>query len=197
MYDEQGLPGRKGRGATILRTMLNMPAGFLLVLWGWAQGLNFFRFFLVRSFMFSFTTVKILEYLTNGLILCVFLYTVYYLWMHKQWHSQIIFKNVLTVWIGWFLSMVLTNLMLNNVMHTVVFELQHAIFMLLTAIAFLITGKLIDSPWMYRGGILMVVLAFAASYVSLKYQMGLEALGWFVAFAFAGHKMHSFNQQKA
>jgi hypothetical protein len=178
-----------------LQKLLNQPAELLLLLWGWAQFLNFFRYYVVRTFMFSFATVKFVQYLTNGIVLLVFAFTVYYLWKHKKWHRQKVFKQLIAVWIVWFLSMVMTNLMLNNVLHTVVFELQHALFMLLTSAAILVTGMLIENKWLLWGGFLFAVLAFSASYFSLKYQMAFEAVGWLVALAIPGHLKFPFKRR--
>lgn len=176
-------------GGTFMNRLLAQPAGFLLVLWGWVQFLSYFRYFLVRAVSFSFATCKTLEYLTNGLSLLVLLFTLYYLWEHRAWFKKPAVKTIATIWIALLLSMVFTNLIQQNVLHHIVFELQHALFMLLTALAILITGSLIRNRWMVVGGVVFALLAFGASYFELKNQMVLEAIGWAVGFIIPGHLM--------
>lgn len=176
-------------GGKFRKKLLAQPASLLVVLWGWVQFLSYFRYFLVRAVSLSFATCKTLEYFTNGLSLLVLLFTLYYLWEHRAWFKKPEVKTIATIWIGLLLSMVFTNLIQQNVLHHVVFELQHALFMLLTAFAILVTGSLIRNRWMFAGGILFVLLAFGASYLPLKHQMLLEAIGWLVAFVVPGHFM--------
>lgn len=176
-------------GGTFMKRSLAQPASLLLILWGWVQFLSYFRYFLVRAVSLSYLTCKTLEYLTNGLSLLVLLFTLNYLWVHRAWFKKPAVKTIATIWVGLFLSMVLTNLIMQNVLHHVVFELQHALFMLLTALAILITGSLIRNRWMVAGGVVFALLAFGASYLSLKNQMLLESIGWLVGFVIPGHLM--------
>lgn len=176
-------------GGTFMRKLLAQPPSFLLVLWGWVQFLGYMRYYLVRMVSLSFVTCKTLEYLTNGLSLLALLFTLYYLYVHRAWFKKPEVKTVFTIWIALFLSMVFTNLIMHNVLHHIVFELQHSLFMLLTAIAILITGSLIKNRWMFIGGILFTLLAFGSSYFVLKNQMLLEAIGWMVGFIIPGHLM--------
>jgi len=174
-------------GGKLMKKLLAQPASLLLVLWGWTQFLSYFRYFFVRAVSLSFVTCKTLEYLTNGLSLLVLLFTLYYLWVHRAWFKKPEVKTIATIWIGLLLSMVFINLIQQNVLHHIVFELQHALFMLLTAVAILVTGSLIRNRWMFVGGVIFVILAFGASYMSLKNQMLLEAIGWVVGFVIPGH----------
>jgi len=176
-------------GGTFMKKLLAQPAGLLVVLWGWVQFLGYLRYYSVRAISLSFATCKTLEYLTNGLMVLVLLFTLYYLYVHRVWFKKPEVKTMLTIWIALFLSMVFTNLIMHNVLHHIVFELQHSLFMLLTAVAILITGSLIKNRWMFIGGILFALLAFGSSYFVLKYQMLLEAIGWMVGFIIPGHLM--------
>jgi hypothetical protein len=176
-------------GGKFMKKLLAQPASFLLVLWGWAQFLGYFRFFFVRIVPLSFATCKTLEYLTNGLLLLVLLFTLNYLWVHRVWFKKPEVKTLATIWTVLFFSMVFTNVIQQNVLHHVVFELQHALFMLMTGVAILLTGSLLRNRWMLVGGILFALLAFGASYLVLKNQMLLEAIGWMVGFVIPGHRM--------
>ncbi len=189
MDQNKDLWGNQTFGGKFMKKLLAQPASFLVVLWGWAQFLGYFRFFFVRIVPFSFAVTKTLEYVTNGLLLVVFLFTVNYLWVHRAWFKKPEVKIVYTIWITLVVSMVFVNVMQQNVLHHVVFELQHALFMLMTGVAILLTGSVIHSKWMLLGGILFALLAFGASYFSLKNQMLFEAIGWLVAFVIPGHLM--------
>ncbi|HET9571852.1 MAG TPA: hypothetical protein VFP20_10640 [Bacteroidales bacterium] len=176
-------------GGRFMKKLLAQPAGFLVVLWGWSQFLGFMRYYLVRLIPLSFATCKTLEYFTNGLGILVFLFTLNYLYVHRVRLKRPEVKTLLTIWIGLFLTMVFTNVIMQNVLHHVVFELQHSLFMLLTALAIVITGSLIKNRWMWIGGLLFALLAFGSSYLVLKNQMLLEAIGWLVGFVIPGHLM--------
>jgi len=170
-----------------MKKLMAQPAGILVVLWGWAQFLNYFRYYFVRQFSFSFITCKTLEYLTNGLMVLALLYTLNYLYVHRILLKQQVTKSLLTIWIGWLMVLVFINLIQHNVMGHIVFEMQHTLFMLLTAYAILTTGSMIRSRWMWIGGVLFALLALGASYTTLKNQMALEAIGWMVGFVIPGH----------
>lgn len=189
MDQNKDLWGSQTFGGELMKKLLAQPAGFLVVLWGWVQFLGYFRFFFVRVVPFSFAVTKTMEYVTNGLLLVVFLFTVNYLWVHRVWFKNPDVKTIAVVWLALILSMVFTNLIQMNVLHHVVFELQHALFMLMTGVAILITGRLVRSKWMVAGGIVFALLAFGASYLPLKHQMGLEAIGWLVGLIVPGHVM--------
>jgi len=53
----------------------------------------------------------------------------------------------------------------------------------------LITGSLLRNRWLFIGGVVFALLAFGASYLPLKNQMMLEAIGWLVGFVIPGHIM--------
>ncbi len=189
MEQNKDLWGSQTFGGDFMKKLLAQPASFLVVLWGWAQFLGYFRFFFVRIVPLSFAVTKTLEYVTNGLLLLVVLFSINYLWVHRAWFKKHEVKTIATIWLTLVCSMVLVNVMQMNVLHHVVFELQHALFMLLTGIAILLTGSVIRNKWMLVGGIFFALLAFAASYFALKNQMLLEGIGWLVAFVIPGHVM--------
>lgn len=185
----EDLWGSQTFGGEFMRKMMALPASILLVLWGWVQFLGYFRFFFVRLIPLSFATTKVLMYVTNGLSLIVFLFTANYFWVHRSKFKQPEVKTLALVWVTLFFAMVFTNLIQQNVLHHVVFELQHALFMMMTGVAILLTGRLLRDRWMLYGGIVFVLLAFGASYFALKHQMLFEAIGWLVGFVIPGHLM--------
>lgn len=189
MDQKNELWGSQTFGGDFMKKLMAQPASILLVLWGWTQFLGYFRFFMVRILSLSFATTKTLEYITNGLTIIVLLYTIKYLWGHRIWFKKPEVQTITIVWIALFFSMVSINLIQQNVLHHVVFELQHALFMLITGLAILLTGSLIRSNWMLIGGIIFALLAYGASFLVLKNQMILEAIGWLVGFVLPGHVM--------
>jgi hypothetical protein len=179
--------GPQSTGADRLKKWTQLPVNVWMLLWGWSQCLTYFRFFFVRVVSFSYVTCKVLEYLTNGIAILLVIFSFYYLWVHRSWFKHRQARSLLAVWVAWFLGMVFTNLVICNVLHQVVFELQHVLFMLYTAVAILVMGLLINDRGLRVGGIAFAACAFAASYLSLKYQMGLEALGWLLGLVIPGH----------
>ncbi|MFA7044626.1 MAG: hypothetical protein WC186_09805 [Bacteroidales bacterium] len=163
----------------------------LLVLWGWIMFLDYFRFYLSKEMMFSYDLRKMLAALCTVVVVAGIVYTIYFLSKRLEKLKTELGKSLLGVWISAFLCMVMVNLIQQNSIHKVVFELQHCIFMLITAIAIVLTGRLIHNRPVFYGGIFFAVLAFAASYLVLKDQLLLEAIGWLCAFVIPGHILYS------
>jgi len=86
--------------------------------------------------------------------------------------------------------MVLVNLIQRNVMHQINFELQHPLFMVLTAFAITITGVILRYRLLIVGGTVFGLLALAASYLELPEQLLVESLAWLIAFIIPGHLLH-------
>jgi hypothetical protein len=63
--------------------------------------------------------------------------------------------------------------------------------MVLFAFAITVTGGILRYRMIIAGGILFAVLALAASWLDLKYQLLLEAFAWLVAFIVPGHILYS------
>ncbi|MCK9312022.1 MAG: hypothetical protein M0P26_07065 [Bacteroidales bacterium] len=163
----------------------------LLVLWGWLLFLDYFRFYLSKEMMFSYDLRKMLAALCTVVVVSGIIYTIYFLSKRLEKLKTELGKSLLCVWFSAFLCMVMVHLIQQNSIHKVVFELQHCLFMLITAIAIVLTGRLIHNRPVLYGGIFFAVLAFAASYLVLKDQLLLEAIGWLCAFVIPGHILYS------
>jgi len=163
----------------------------LFVIWGWIMFLDYFRFYLSKKIMITFDVRKILEYSSKVLVVAGIIYTGYYLYHRLEKLRTNPGKSLLAVWISMFLCMVMVNLIQMNVMHKIVFELQHSVFMLITAIAIVLTGNLVHNRQVIWGGVVFAVLAFASSFLKLEDQLLLEAIGWMVAFVIPGHRLYS------
>lgn len=178
-----------GRNRT--RIPYEFHESILLILWGWVMFIDYFRLYLSKKVMISFDVRNLLKYSSKVIIVAAILYTVYYLSKRRKKLKTDLGKSLLGVWASLFLSMVLVNQILHNVMHQVVFELQHSILMLFTAFSILLTGRLIRNNQIFFGGIFFVVLAFASSYLKFTDQLLLEAIGWLVAIVIPGHRLYS------
>ena len=87
--------------------------------------------------------------------------------------------------------MSLINLIQGNILHSINFELQHPIFMVVIAFAITITGVMLRYRLMILMGILFGLLAYGASFFELKLQVLIEAIAWFLAFCLPGHILYA------
>lgn len=94
------------------------------------------------------------------------------------------------LWISLVVAMVLVNLIQYNVLHQINFELQHPLFMVLTAFTITITGVILRYRLIIIGGVLFGLLALAASYLKLPEQLLVESLAWLISFIIPGHLLH-------
>jgi len=163
----------------------------MLILWGWVMFIDYFRFYISRKFMISFDARKILEFSSKAIVVAGVVYTAYYLSKRMDKLKTDLGKSLIIVWLSMFVSLVMVYLIQLNVMHTVVFELQHAMFMVLSATAIVLTGRLIHNKGVFYGGIIFALLGFGASYLKLTDQLLLESLGWLLAFVIPGHVLYS------
>lgn len=159
----------------------------LILLWGWAIFLNCLRFFMVRVVSLSYLTCKISEYLTNGFVLFVLVWTIFAVIENRNTWNKKLLHQLLAIWLGCVLLQAGVYVVQMQVFHHVIFEFQHTLFMLLGSVAVLLSGLTLKNKWMLIGGVLFVLLTFLSALFSLKYQMGLEALGWFVSIVVPGH----------
>jgi len=74
-----------------------------------------------------------------------------------------------------------------NVLHSINFQLQHPLFMVLMAFAVTVTGGILRQRLIIIGGVVFGALALTASYLGLQEQLLLEAVAWMVAFIIPGH----------
>lgn len=159
----------------------------LILFWGWALFLNCLRFFMVRMVPLNYLTCKILEYLTNGFVLFVLVWTFFALIENKNTWNKRVLRQLLSIWLGCVLLQAGVYVVQIQVFHHVIFEFQHTLFMLFGSVAVFLSGVTLKNKWMLIGGVLFVLLTFISAFFSLKYQMGLEALGWFVSMVIPGY----------
>ena len=138
--------------------------------------------------------MKIFKFVGYAFTLFVLGATIFYLWQQRKKAQTYIGISLRYIWFSSFVCMVLINQVLNNIMHTINFELQHPIFMVITAFAVVVSGAILRYKWMIAGGILFGLLAYAASFLELNDQLLLEAIAWFLAFIIPGHILFAKRQ---
>jgi hypothetical protein len=161
--------------------------GILFIVWGWVLFYVSFSGFLTRSIVLTYQMNKMISRLGIILAAAAALFTIYYLMKQRKKVQTYIGVSLRYVWISFFLSTVLVNLIQMNVLHSINFELQHPLFMVLMAFAVTVTGGILRHRLIIIGGAVFGALALTASYLGLKEQLLLEAVAWVIAFIVPGH----------
>ncbi len=161
--------------------------GILFIVWGWVLFYVSFSGFITRSIVLTYQMNRIIS--RPGIILgaAAALFTIYYLIKQRKKVQTYIGVSLRYVWTSLFLSTVLVNLIQMNVLHSINFELQHPLFMVLMAFAVTVTGGILRHRLIIIGGAVFGALALTASYLGLKEQLLFEAVAWMIAFIVPGH----------
>ena len=161
--------------------------GILFIVWGWVLFYVSFSGFITRSIVLTYQMNRIISRLGIILGAAAALFTIYYLIRQRKKVQTYIGISLRYVWTSLFLSTVLVNLIQMNVLHSINFELQHPLFMVLMAFAVTVTGGILRHRLIIIGGAVFGALALTASYLGLKEQLLLEAVAWVIAFIVPGH----------
>jgi hypothetical protein len=165
--------------------------GILFIAWGWAMFYTYLVSFLKRILITTYMIRKILDYSGYILGILAVAFTLYYILKQRKKVQTYIGISLRYVWVSLFVSLVLTNLILFNVLHKANFELQHPIFMVFIAFATVVTGGILRYWLIIAGGIIFGLLAYVCSYLPLQEQLLIEAIAWLIAFIIPGHIMYS------
>ena len=165
--------------------------GVLLILWGWIMTIHYLVIYILGKTNPSYQVNRTFKYLVIGFVLFGFAFTLYYILKQRKKVQTYIGVSLRYVWVSMFFSMVLVNLIQNNVLHEINFELQHPIFMIIIAFAIVVTGGVLRYKLIIIGGIIFALLGFVSSYLALSDQLLLEAIAWFIAFVIPGHILYS------
>jgi len=169
--------------------------GILFIVWGWVLFFVSISGYIERSFALSFSVHKVLNLMGVVFPLLAALFSIYYIVKQRKKVQTYIGTSLRYVWISFFISMVLVNLIQFNVLHSINFELQHPIFMVLMAFAVTITGCILRYRLIIAGGVIFGILSLAASYLKLPEQLLLESAAWVIAFIIPGHILYA-NRKK-
>jgi hypothetical protein len=166
--------------------------GILFILWGWISFINyFFLEYLTRVCITTHQIMQVVRPLRFILPVLGFAYTLYYILKQRKKVQTYIGISIRYVWFFLFISMVMINLILFNINHSINFELQHPIFMVLIAFAITVTGGILRYKMIIVGGIIFGILAVIASHFQLQEQLLAEAIAWDIAFIIPGHILYS------
>lgn len=165
--------------------------GILLIVWGWILFINYASMFLAWKVVMTYQLTNLLKYATSGLALAGVIFTIYYIYKQRKKVQTYIGISLRYVWGSVLFCMVLINLILFNVLHKAIFELQHPIFMVIFAFATVITGSLLRNRLIILGGIVFGLLAYLSSFLALPEQMLLEAIAWLIALIIPGHLLYA------
>jgi len=161
--------------------------GILFIVWGWVGFAGYLIEYSVDSLQFSFQLEQLKHVLSIGLPVLGFSFTALYVyWLYKVEFAAD-YRLLIIVWLVVIVAQVLTNLILFNILHKIIFQLQHPIFMLLVAAGILITGYILKYKLVISGGIFFGGLAYLCSYFELHEQILIESIAWLIAFVIPGH----------
>lgn len=183
----------ENQSLTVIKEMIGVSRiklrqdGILFIVWGWVLFYVSFSGFITRSIVLTYQMNRIISRLGIILGAAAALFTIYYLIKQRKKVQTYIGVSLRYVWTSLFLSTVLVNLIQMNVLHSINFELQHPLFMVLMAFAVTVTGGILRHRLIIIGGAVFGALALTASYLGLKEQLLLEAVAWMIAFIVPGH----------
>lgn len=171
--------------------------GILFIVWGWIFLINYLVLnYLPGKILLSHQLMEIIRSLRVILPVSGLIFTIYYIVKQRKKVKTYIGISLRYIWISLFAGMVLVNLIQMNVLHSVNFELQHPIFMVLIAFAVTVSGGILRYRLVIAGGIIFGLLALAASYFELQTQLLFEAIAWLVAFIIPGHLLYAKRNKK-
>jgi len=171
--------------------------GILFIVWGWIFFINYLVLnYLPGKILLSHKTMDLVHGLRVILPVSGLIFTLYYILKQRKKAQTYIGVSLRYVWISLFASMVLVNLIQMNVLHSINFELQHPIIMVLIAFAVTVTGGILRYKLIIAGGIIFGLLALAASYFELQTQLLFEAIAWLIAFVIPGHLLYAKRNKK-
>ena len=169
--------------------------GILFIVWGWLFFYKSIMGYVERKFLLTSQIQKLINYLGFVLLIACVAFTIYYLLKQRKKIQTYIGISLRYVWVSLFVCMVLVNLVQFNVLHSINFELQHAVFMVLMAFAVTVTGGILRYRLIIIGGVIFGILALTASYLKLQEQLLIESVAWITAFIIPGHILYA-NREK-
>jgi hypothetical protein len=161
--------------------------GILFVLWGWIMCIGYSIMYIMQTTAITYTLSRFLNFAGNGLLIIGLLTTAAYIWWQRKKVQTYIGISLRYVWVSMVLSLVLVNVILFNVQHKLIAELQHPVFMVIIAFATVVTGGILRHKMIILGGIVFGGLALLSSYIPLNKQLLMEAIAWLIAFVIPGH----------
>ncbi len=168
----------------------------LFIVWGWLLLFGSVMGYVEKSMAYSFLLEDIMNILQIVLPVIAIAFTIYFLiQQRKDKRGKRLRIVLISLWIALVVSMVIVNLIQQNVLHEINFELQHPLFMVLTAFAITTTSLILRYRLMIIGGVLFGLCALTSSYLKLPEQLLVESLAWLIAFIIPGHLLYARNKK--
>jgi hypothetical protein len=165
--------------------------GILFILWGWISFITYLLEYIFQYVAHTYQVTVFKRYFTTGIAIVGLAFTVMYVFRKSRRVTTYIGVSLRIVWISMFAGMVLINLIQNNVLHKINFELQLPIFMILVSFALVVTGGILRYKMILAAGIVFGLLAYLASFFSLHQQILIQSIAWLIAFVIPGHILHA------
>jgi len=183
----------EGQSLQVIKAMIEVSHrklrndGILFVLWGWIMCIGYSMMYILQTTAITYTLSRFLNFAGNGLLIVGLLTTAAYIWWQRKKVQTYIGISLRYVWISMALSLVLVNVILFNVQHKLILELQHPVFMVIIAFSTVVTGGILRHRMIIFGGIIFGGLALLSSCLPLNKQLLMEAIAWLIAFIIPGH----------
>jgi hypothetical protein len=165
--------------------------GILFILWGWTMFYVSIGGFIERKIVLTFEIHKMLVVTGIVLGLSALVFSIYYILKQRKKVQTYIGISLRYIWFSMFICLVLINLIQFNVLHKIIFELQHPIFMVIIAFAIVSTGGILRHKLITIGGVVFGLMALLSSYLTLPDQLLIEAIVWIIAFVIPGHILYA------
>lgn len=162
--------------------------GILFIVWGWTMFYSYFTEYVKGELLIVYPTREILSFVGYAMGIIAVLFTIYFL-IHLPKPLWAYHQLLKYIWLSILVGLVTINLVMFNVLHEVMFELQHPVFMVFIAFGVFVTGLVLKYWPTIVGGVFFAVMAYLCSLVPLHEQMLVESAAWVAAFIIPGHMM--------
>lgn len=187
----------ENRSIQVIREMIEVSQkklkndGILFILWGWVMFYISFTSFVFKITKISWEVQNIFGLAGIVLLILNIILSVYYIFKKRKKVQTYIGISLKYVWFSMIATLIITYLIQFNILHSIKFELQHALFMIIVAFATVTTGGILRHKLIITGGILFGIFALLSTYVPSEYQFLIEAIAWLIAFVIPGHILYA------
>lgn len=187
----------ENRSIQVIREMIEVSQkklkndGILFILWGWVMFYISFTSFVFKITKTSWEVQNIFGLAGIVLLILNIILSVYYIFKKRKKVQTYIGISLKYVWFSMIATLIITYLIQFNILHSIKFELQHALFMIIVAFATVTTGGILRHKLIITGGILFGIFALLSTYVPSEYQFLIEAIAWLIAFVIPGHILYA------
>ncbi|MGE5861329.1 MAG: hypothetical protein ACM34J_12285 [Ignavibacteria bacterium] len=187
----------ENRSIQVIREMIEVSQkklkndGILFILWGWVMFYICFTSFVFKITKISWEVQNIFGLAGIVLLILNIILSVYYIFKKRKKVQTYIGISLKYVWFSMIATLIITYLIQFNILHSIKFELQHALFMIIVAFATVTTGGILRHKLIITGGILFGIFALLSTYVPSEYQFLIEAIAWLIAFVIPGHILYA------